>query len=129
MQLEEEQRVANEANNEAAAAAKPVSKGKGSKADAKPPGKDEKAPTRAGSALERPSTSGSRDASMTQFLKENATRSCDDDNKTWNFQHFERVVNQMSSTSTSVGSILAAMVYQVEKQNEPVHVFSKVEDS
>lgn len=76
MQLEEEKRAADEAQNEiAAAAAKPVSKGKGSKADAKPPAKDEKAPTRAGSALERPSTSGSRDASMTQFLKENATRS------------------------------------------------------
>jgi hypothetical protein len=48
---------------------------------------------------------------MKKLLAENANRSVDDEQKEWNFEHFERVVNDMKSTDTSVGSILAAMVY------------------
>ena len=38
-------------------------------------------------------------------------RSVDDEPKDWNFVYFQRVVSEMQSENTSVGSILAAMVY------------------
>ncbi len=41
----------------------------------------------------------------------------DDEPRNWDFSHFDRVVSEMHSGSTSVGSILGAMVYQIEKQN------------
>jgi hypothetical protein len=43
--------------------------------------------------------------------------SVDDEPKNWDFKHFDRVACEMGSGSTSVGSILAAMIYQIEKQN------------
>jgi hypothetical protein len=42
----------------------------------------------------------------------------DDDPKDWNFIYFQRVVSEMKTEYTSVGSILAAMIYQIEKANE-----------
>jgi hypothetical protein len=43
--------------------------------------------------------------------------SIDDEPKNWDFKHFDRVACEMGSGSTSVGSILGAMIYQIEKQN------------
>ena len=48
--------------------------------------------------------------------------SVDDEHKEWDFEHYNRVVNEMNPESTSVGSILASMVYQIEEQNKAHHV-------
>lgn len=42
----------------------------------------------------------------------------DDDPKDWDFTHYNRVLQEMQSNSTSVGSILAAMVFQIEEENK-----------
>ena len=44
--------------------------------------------------------------------------SLDDEPKSWDFSHFERVTEEMKSGATSVGSMLAAMVYQIERAND-----------
>lgn len=41
--------------------------------------------------------------------------SCDDEARDWNFEHFSRVVNDMKPECTSVGSIMSAMIYQIEE--------------
>jgi hypothetical protein len=35
----------------------------------------------------------------------------DDDPREWNFEYFNRAVSEMKAEDTSVGSILAAMIY------------------
>jgi hypothetical protein len=37
--------------------------------------------------------------------------SVDDEPRDWNFEYFNRAVNEMKAESTSVGSIVAAMIY------------------
>lgn len=54
-----------------------------------------------------------------QKIEEAALKSLDDEPRDWHFEHYARVVSEMDAANTSVGSILAAMVYQIEKQNEP----------
>lgn len=44
--------------------------------------------------------------------------SVDDEPREWNFEYFNRAVNEMKAESTSVGSIVAAMIYQIEEQNK-----------
>jgi hypothetical protein len=38
----------------------------------------------------------------------------DDEVKEWDFSHYNKVLQDMQSGSTSVGSILSAMVYHIE---------------
>ena len=65
----------------------------------------------------RPST-----AQATQAKIEAAQSvSIDDETRNWNFDNFHRVINEMSAESTSVSSIMAAMVYQIEEQNKQAH--------
>lgn len=42
----------------------------------------------------------------------------DDLPKTWDFQQFEKAVNDMPAETASVGSILSAMVFQIEQAND-----------
>lgn len=37
----------------------------------------------------------------------------DDEPKSWNFDYFNRAVNEMQSASTNVGTIMAAIIYQI----------------
>lgn len=53
--------------------------------------------------------------------------SLDEQPKNWDFCHYERVVKEMKPENTSVGSILAAMIYQIEKAND--HKSNLVSDS
>ena len=41
--------------------------------------------------------------------------SFDDEARDWNFEAFTRIVNEIEPSSASVGSIMAAMVYQIEQ--------------
>lgn len=83
-----------------------------------PPGKAQQTPRPASSTksadLTRPGTS----ATARQKIDTAAAMSVDDDPKEWNFEFFNRAVNDMKAESTSVGSILAAMIYQIEEQNK-----------
>lgn len=58
--------------------------------------------------------------STRQKIAEAALVSLDDGQKDWHFEHYSRVVAEMQAANSNVGSILAAMVYQIEKQNEPL---------
>ena len=42
----------------------------------------------------------------------------DDVAKNWDFTHYNKVMMEMKSGATSVGSILAAMIYQIEEENK-----------
>lgn len=64
----------------------------------------------------RPGTSNSARAK----IETAAAMSVDDDPKEWNFVYFNRAVNDMKAESASAGSILAAMIYQIEEQNKSV---------
>jgi len=57
----------------------------------------------------RPSTSSAVNK-IEEKLEENLL-SVDDEQKNWNFSHFTRVMSEMPTETTSVGSILAAMVF------------------
>jgi hypothetical protein len=50
--------------------------------------------------------------------------SLDDRKKTWNFSQYENILSEMNSGTTGVGNILAAIVYQIEK-NKKVKVPNK----
>jgi hypothetical protein len=41
----------------------------------------------------------------------------DDRKVDWNFQSFKKIVEKMDSSKTTVGSMMAAMVYQIEKNS------------
>ena len=43
--------------------------------------------------------------------RQNANLGVDDQPKNWDFRHYNRVLGEMQSGSTSVGSILAAIVF------------------
>jgi hypothetical protein len=43
--------------------------------------------------------------------RQNANLGVDDQPKDWNFKHYNRVINEMQSGSTSVGSILSAVIF------------------
>lgn len=61
--------------------------------------------------MNRPSTTAEArkkiDAAMGQ--------SVDDEPKEWNFSSFTNVFEEMKTSSTSVGSIVAAMLYHIEQ--------------
>lgn len=64
----------------------------------------------------RPSTS----AGVQAKIEAASMVSVDDEPREWNFEYFNRAVNEMKAGSTSVGSIVAAMIYQIEEQNKAV---------
>ena len=53
-----------------------------------------------------------------EALRNADLRGVDDQEKDWDFSHYNRVVMEMRCGATSVGSILAAMVYQIEEENK-----------
>jgi hypothetical protein len=63
----------------------------------------------------RPTSAQSGMDSKMKVLEDASLFSLDDGTKNWDFKHFDRVVGEMEAGSSSVGSILAAMVYQIEK--------------
>jgi hypothetical protein len=50
--------------------------------------------------------------------QETVVASLDDRKIDWNFDTFEKVVSEMKSSKTTVGSIMAAMIYQIETENK-----------
>ena len=50
--------------------------------------------------------------------QETVVASLDDRKFDWNFDTFEKVVSEMKSSKTTVGSIMAAMIYQIETENK-----------
>ena len=42
----------------------------------------------------------------------------DDEPKEWDFTHYNKVVSEMKSGSTSVGSVLSAMIFHIEEENK-----------
>ena len=60
----------------------------------------------------------SRDQDLiNEILKKNALNSVDDEEKQFGFKSFERAMSQMECSSTNIGGILAAMIYQIEEDN------------
>lgn len=55
-------------------------------------------------------------------------QSLDDQHHEWNFEFFNRVTSDMNPQTSSVGTIMAAMVYQIEQQNNPKPVATPTED-
>ena len=55
-------------------------------------------------------------------------QSLDDQHHEWDFEFFNRVTSDMNPQTSSVGTIMAAMVYQIEQQNNPKPVASPTED-
>ena len=43
--------------------------------------------------------------------------SMDDQDRNFDFSSYDRAMSQMDSASTSIGGVLAAMVYQIEQDN------------
>lgn len=84
----------------AAAAAKPTAKGK-----------TPDRPASRTSNKSRPQTGVSTQSNIKQKLEEAKNASADDKPRDWNFTHFDRVTSEMTPGATSVGSLLAAMVY------------------
>ena len=48
---------------------------------------------------------------MEELLKKNRLKSCDDEPKDFSFKSFDRAMTQMECKDTSIGGILAAMIY------------------
>jgi hypothetical protein len=42
----------------------------------------------------------------------------DDRKVDWHFDSFKKIVSEMDSSKTTVGGIMAAMIYQIEKQSK-----------
>lgn len=47
-------------------------------------------------------------------LQETIVTSLDDRKVEWNFNTFQKIVTEMENSKTTVGSIMAAMIYQIE---------------
>lgn len=44
--------------------------------------------------------------------------SVDDRKVEWHFDSFKKIVSEMDSSKTTVGGIMAAMIYQIERQSK-----------
>jgi hypothetical protein len=97
-----------------------MAKGKGGKpAPAKAaPAKDAK-PLSGKANGERPRTGASQaEIKDLETKKKLAMMGVDDEPKEWDFTHYNKVVSEMQSGSTSVGSVLSAMIFHIEEENK-----------
>lgn len=53
------------------------------------------------------------------------TGSKDEEEKEWNFQEMDAVLNEIATKNAGIGGILAAMVYQIEHNNKAKNAGSK----
>lgn len=82
------------------------------------PGKGPDKPKSSHSSRSRPRTGASQsDLAAMEKARQIAGMGVDDEPKNWDFKHYNRVLGEMQSGSTSVGSILAAMTFQIEEEN------------
>ena len=58
-----------------------------------------------------------RTSALDDLLKKHKLTSQDDGEKKFEFSAFERVMTEMTNSSTGIGGILSAMVYQIEQDN------------
>jgi hypothetical protein len=86
--------------------------GKGTPAPKAAPAKAASKPMSSHSNRSRPRTGTSQsELAAMEKARQNANLGVDDQPKNWDFRHYNRVLGEMQSGSTSVGSILAAIVF------------------
>lgn len=65
------------------------------------------------SGKSRPDTS-----QLQKRLEAQKLRSVDDDPKEWDFSAYNKVLSEMKCESASIGSVLAALMFQIEEDNK-----------
>lgn len=54
---------------------------------------------------------------MEEILRKQKSMSVDDQDRNFDFSSYERAMSQMDSATTTIGGVLAAMVYQIQQDN------------
>jgi hypothetical protein len=47
------------------------------------------------------------------------SKSADDEERDWNFEHLDKINYELNQKNGSVGSVLASMLYQIQKTKGP----------